>query len=260
MMIKSSGTGFPAFALGAVSPFRSLKTVIHVKGLRRYFVIPFILNVFILAAVVYFTFFTVYPYVAGIVPGGGAWYIEIVRVAVAALAIILLAALCMFLYSITGTIITAPFNDPLSARFERLRTGGHPVNEPMTIRAALSDMARVVVNTAKLLVIFGGVNLLFMLLHLIPAVGTMAYTALSFASALFFIGFGFFDFPLDRKRMGFGEKLRLLWKFRWMTMGLGMGFFLVSLVPVVGFLGMNLCTIAATELYMDDMSANRDRA
>lgn len=260
MMNNSHRTGFPAFALGAVSPFSSLKTVMRLKGLRRYFVIPFVLNVFLLAAVVYVTFSTVYPYVTGIVPGGGAWYIELLRTAVTVLAFIILAALCVFLYSVTGTIITAPFNDPLSARFERVRAGGDPVNVPLTVTAAFSDMARVVANTAKLLFIFGGVNLLLMLLHLLPAVGTMLYTALSFASALFFVGFGFFDFPLERRRMSFGGKLRLLWKFRWITMGLGMGFFLISLIPVIGFLGMNLCTIAATELYMDNMSPNRGRA
>ena len=51
--------------------------------------------------------------------------------------------------------------------------------------------------------------------------------------------------------MGFRDKLIILWKLKFLTMGLGFGFFIISVIPILGFLGLNLGAIAGTVLYIE---------
>ncbi len=247
---KVNGPGLALFAGGFLAPFRAISLVRGRKGLKRYFIIPFVINIVLLSALVWFSWTNVYPALASFIPQGDAWYLAILRLIAAPF---LFAAVTIFLvlfYSIAGSIITAPFNDPLSARVEEL-FGGEKHDESLTLRLILGDVTRMASNTARLLIILAAFNVLILLLNLVPVAGGLLYSMLSFASALFFLGFGFFDFPLERRRFVFKSKLGLLWRYRYMTMGVGLAFWVLSLVPLLGFMALNLGTIGATTLFME---------
>ncbi len=250
MKKKTDGPGMALFAGGFLAPFRALGLVRERKGLKRYFIIPFFINIVLLSALVWFSWTQVYPALASLIPQGEAWYFAVLRWMATPF---LLAAFTIFLvlfYSIAGSIVTAPFNDPLSAKVEEL-CAGVKRDESLSLRLVLGDVARIAANTAKLLVILAAFNVLILFLNLVPVAGGLLYSILSFASALFFFGFGFFDFPLERRRFVFRSKLGVLWRFRYMTMGLGLAFWLLSLVPLLGFMALNLGTIGATVLFLD---------
>ncbi|HDP79992.1 MAG TPA: hypothetical protein ENN21_04020, partial [Spirochaetes bacterium] len=142
------------------------------------------------------------------------------------------------------------FNDPLSEKVESL-IGGPEFAGTFTLRGFLGDMGRVLSGMIKLLFLIVLFNLLTLLLHLIPVAGSMLYSVLGFMSGLFFLGFGFFEFPLDRRRLAFRGKLGITWRYKFLIMGLGLGFWVQAFIPVVGFLALNLGAIGATRLFMD---------
>ena len=249
--VYAQGTkaGAGTFVKGFLSPFAAFKVLKKHKGLVKYFIIPFILNIIILSAIFYFSYTGVYGYVTSLL-SGNAWYITVIRFILMPGLFIILGTGIILVYSITGCIITAPFNDILSQKVERAITGDLP-DEKFRLLQLIRDITRTCMNVLKLLSIVLIINLALMFLNFIPFLGSLLYTALSFMTASFFIGFQFFDFPLERRRLPFSRKLSVLWRYKFPVIGLGAAFFTISYVPIIGFLGLNLATIGATTLFIE---------
>ncbi len=238
------------FTSGISAPFRSLSLVSKTKAFWPYFIVPFILNLALLSAAFYVGYAFLLPVIHGLLPQGGAWYYRLIHWIVSPLLTLFLILATALLYSITGSILTAPFNDFISARIEESMTGVKG-NEPFSFFRFIADIARIALNVVRLLVLIVVFHLLILFCNLIPLAGSALYGFLSFSAMCFFLGFQFFDFPLDRRRMAFGAKLSLMWRFKLLTIGLGLGFFIISLVPLVGFLGLNLGAAGATMLFVE---------
>ena len=202
---------------------RAWRLVIKGKGLKKYFIIPFFLNLILLTLIYYISYLFIYPEIASLLPHGAEWYLKIVRWFISPLIIILLALICVLIYSITGTIITALFNDLLSSRVESLLTG-LVLEEKFSISILVKDIARITQNILKLFILVAFINFIIYAINFIPIVGIFIYSILSFMSFLFFLGAQFFDFPLERRGLKFGDKLKVLWEYRYMKIGLGLGF------------------------------------
>ncbi len=238
------------FASGIAAPFRSLSLVSKTKAFWPYFIIPFILNLALLSAAFYVGYAFLLPMILGLLPQGDAWYFRLIRWIASPLLTLFLILATALLYSITGSILTAPFNDFISARMEETMTGVKE-EEPFSFSRLVADIVRITLNVVRLLVLIAVFHLLILFCNLIPLAGSALYGFLSFSAMCFFLGFQFFDFPLDRRRMAFGAKLKLMWRFKLLTIGLGLGFFLISFVPLVGFLGLNLGAAGATMLFVE---------
>jgi CysZ protein len=235
-------------AEGFTAPFKAVPLIARNKGLLVYIAVPFVINTALIIAVFWWAFMYLFPLVTLLLQGD-AWYMAVMRWIAGPFLFIMLTIACFFMYSITGNIISAPFNDPLSARVERILTGSTR-EEFFSLGVLLGDIWRMTKNIIKFLFILILSNMLFFTLNIIPGIGSAAYTFLSFAAAMFFFGFNFFDFALERHRYEFRSKMDVLWRYRYMTAGVGMGFALITLIPVLGFLGMSLCSVGATELYV----------
>lgn len=247
---NKKATFITLFIKGLTAPFDAIKIVKTRKGLKRYFLIPFILNIILLSVIFYLTYTSIYPLLQNIIPQGSAWYLNFLRLIATPFLILAAGLLCILLYSITGSIIIAPLNDPLSAKVEFL-LAAKTSDEKFSFTALFSGVVRMVKNVLKLISLLAAYNAVILLFNLIPGFGGIIYSALSLMSAFFFFGFNFFDFPLERRGLEFKEKLRLLWGYKFLNMGLGLGFFILTFIPVLGFFGMNLATIGATALFIE---------
>jgi len=197
-----------SFVRGFTAPFEALGFVRAHRKLVGFFIVPFIINIFLLSGLLYFSIAFLFPWLQGLVPQGDAWYFSVLRWLMTPVFMAAMALGSILLYSIIGGIIIAPFNDPLSEKVESL-IGGPEFTGTFTLRGFLGDMGRVLSGMVKLLFLIVLFNLLTLLLHLIPVAGSMLYSVLGFMSGLFFLGYGFFEFPLDRRRLAFRGKLAL---------------------------------------------------
>ena len=231
------------FAKGVAAPFRALVFVKENSGLKRYFIIPFIINLAVLTGIVLLCVYRIFPGIMDLLPQGDSIFVSILRWFVKPLIHIILLIVVVFIYSIIGSIITSPFNDPLSARVETIMTGVDNGGE-FSLARFLGDIVRVLGNLIKLLIIVGIYQII---VFFIPVVGAV----LSFLGTMFFFGFQFIEFPLERRRLSFREKLKICWKFKFTTIGIGLGFFLLTYVPILGFLALNLGTVAGTRMFVE---------
>ena len=240
-----------SFVQGFLEVFTSLKLVGANKGLTAYFIVPFILNIIVLSSIFYFSYTTLEPRLSAAITGSG-WIFEFLKFIIAPLILIVLAIITVLIYSIIGNIITSPFNDFLSLKVETIQTG-EKFDEPFSLSAAIDDIVRVTGNILRLLGLLIVVNAVLLVVNLIPVAGSFLYTVMSFMTTVFFLGFQFFDFPLERRRYTFREKLSITMRYKMMVAGVGTGFFLVSYIPLMGFLGLNMATMGATSLFVRNM-------
>ena len=235
---------------GFFNTFRSLPLALRNKGLLVYFIIPFVLNIAILSSIFYYSYTSIIPMIQSLI-SGDQWYMQFLRVLVSPVLFVLISVFTILIYSIIGGIVTAPFLDLLSSKMEKILGSGNST-ERFSMIQILSDIFRALFNSIRLLFLIVIVNFILLLLNIIPG-GSFLYAFLNFLSALFFYGFQFYDFSLERKRYSFNEKLRITWKFKWSVLGSGLAFFIISFIPVVGFLGLNLSTIGATITFTENI-------
>ncbi|HOO73611.1 MAG TPA: EI24 domain-containing protein [Spirochaetota bacterium] len=228
----------------------SVKLLRRHKKLLLYFIIPFFINTALLCGLAYGSFAVLAPWLKGMVTGD-AWYLEAVRFIITPLVTIITLAVMVLLYSLLGNIITSPFNEFLSEAVEKRLAPGTTDDAPLTPAVFFRDLKTMGINTIKLFLLMIAINAALLIVNIIPVAGGIVYAPLSFMNTVFFLGMQFFEYPLSRRRMAFKEKMKLAWSHRYGFMGVGTGFFLMSFVPLVGFLGLNLATMAATLLYVN---------
>ncbi len=235
-----------SFTAGFFNTFRSIPLAWKNKGLVVYFIIPFFLNIALLSAVFYFSYTSLVPLTQSVLTGD-IWYIRFIRALISPVLFVILSIFSVIVYSFTGAVISAPFLEILSVKTEKiLGIGGR--DEKFSVTESLSGIMRALSNSLRLIILIIVINLLTFLLNIFPG-GSFIYASLNFVSALFFYGFQFYDFPLEREKYSFKEKIRIAWSFKTAVLGCGFSFFVISFIPLIGFLGLNMCTIGAALTY-----------
>jgi len=247
-----------SFVDAFLNVFSSLSLVKRYK-LYVYFIIPFFINIAILSSIFYFSFHTLKPLIDSQITGTG-FFFNMLRFVLTPLLLIIQTIITVLIYSIIGNIVIAPFNDFISQKIE-LKVFGENFDEKLSLKFVTSNIIRAVVNLIKLLLLMIAAHLLILLLNLIPVFGNILYTVLGFLITAFFFGFQFYDYPFEHRRYAFGKKLKTALRFTPQVLGTGVGFFLLSLIPVINFLGLNMAAIAATVMfnnYMEPVMAQNE--
>lgn len=146
-----------------------------------------------------------------------------------------------------GVLLGAPWYGQLSEQLEELRTGQLHIVEVGIVR----DIGRAILFELKKLVLVVGVGSVLLLLNLVPGIGTLAATVGGFALATTLVCLDFMDAPLERRRLRFREKLRVVFRslpasasFSWVCL------VLVS-VPLLNLLTIPLCVASGTLFFCD---------
>jgi CysZ protein len=151
----------------------------------------------------------------------------------------------LILFKYIVMIVSAPFMGPLSEKVESIITGSP--GPKFNMKEVMEDLGRAVRLAVRNLFFELLWTLLFLLLQVIPLVGQILSTVGIFLIQAFYAGFGNFDPVLERQRFKVRDRVRFVRDHRWLTMGNGTIFVLLSLVPIIGWsLGPALGTVAAT--------------
>ena len=194
---------------GAVAyVFETIGVSFGTKGLRRFLIIPFILNIFALIVIIYFSFWIFYPWIISLIPGAEAWYLVVLRILLKVLTVLASFAVLFISYSVTGVIFCAPFIDPFTEKIERMVSKKIPENK-ITFSRMVGDVLRAMKTSFLILILIVVIHLFLLFLNFIPLIGPFVYSFLSFTTIMFFLGFQMFDSALARKEKSFRKKMRV---------------------------------------------------
>lgn len=246
---------FSSLVSGAKLPFRGLGFLSTHRGLKRYAILPLLLNMFLyfLATCVFLYF--LWHWEIGIVewrfwgPVGGwlaaavnwlGWLVKVV-IAMAALAA------AFFTFTGVGMVLASPFNDILSEKVEVVYFGSdNKLDMPFrfTIQAGLLSVYDSLFNLVKQLFC----TLLALPLLFVPVIGFVPM----FLVNAYFAGFGFLDSAMARNFLRPPHKSLISRKRFWEIIGFGVAMQVAFTIPFVGLFLLPVGVVSGTLMYCDE--------
>ena len=240
------------FSRGFLYPFRAAKFIKNHPPLLKYIIIPFIINVILLSAAVYFGLSFFDSIVVHYIPQGEAWYWLILTYFFWIVAVLITMVLVFFCFTVSGSLVASPFNDILSEKTEELLTG--ILNEePFIIKVFLKDAFHTVMDESKKIIIFIVLMIMLLFLNLLPG-GTLLYSFLSILLTVFFLAIEYTGYVFYRKHLTFKDQRRFLFLQKFLMLGFGVGVLAVLTIPFFQFFCIPLGVVGATRLYHDYQS------
>lgn len=216
-------------------------------GIRRYVIIPLLLNILLFGALIYSGYASFSPFVDWLLSFLPGW-LDFLRWLLWILFTFFAAFLAFFTFTPIANIIAAPFNAIMSEKIEEMLTG-QDVNSGVSLMTIIKDS--ILSQLGKLVYIAIWSAGLF-LINLIPL--------LNFASPFLWIIFGswllaleYMDYPMGNHDLTFQQQKDALKQRRGLALGFGGGVMVLTTIPLVNFLVMPIATAGATAMWVEQL-------
>lgn len=256
------------FVTGATYPFRALSLLSSRPQLRKYVVMPLIVN-FILGILLYIGilfpgFHAIESLTLFIDSQIDSWvanlpnwlsYLDVFAIIIGWILRVIftlaLFAIVGFILLQFGVILGSPWYGQLSEKLEEIKTGQPAVVPPASVTGVLQDIWRAILFELKKLVIQLGFGIPLLLLNFFPGFGTIIFTIGGITLTAFMACLDFIDSPLERRRLKFREKLKMIR----LALPASASFALVCLglitIPFINLLAIPICVASGTLFFCD---------
>ncbi len=174
---------------------------------------------------------------------------------VAVLLWILIVLIGYITYQQVVLILLSPLLGYISERVECLVCNTPPPD--FNFQNLFKDIARSLIINVKNLGLMLAFTFSAWTLSIIPAIGIIVSTSLILLIQSYYGGFGLVDFTLERKRFSVKESFKFMRGNRGMATGVGMGFILLLMVPLAGWMAApGYGTVAATLAALDKINVD----
>ncbi|GAC1459788.1 MAG: EI24 domain-containing protein [Chamaesiphon sp.] len=245
---------FRGFFAGATYPFRAIGFFWDYPQLRKYVVIPILVN-FVVGLSLYLGLLVaglkgIDTAVANLVlpswASGGGVTIPLLEWLLRIILGLLLLIFTGFLQVQFGVVLGAPWYGMLSEEIEQIRTGQLPTKEPVSVHTIVRDIVRSLLYELKKLLLIIIVGLVLFVLTFLPPFGTVLASAGGIALSATILCLDFFDAPLERRRLRFGSKLGVVGSRLPASATFGVVCLVLVSIPLVNLLSIPLCVTAGT--------------
>jgi CysZ protein len=223
-----------------VRGFRALST----PGLKRYIVLPILLNILLFAGLFYFSYHYLYPYANHYLDKLPSW-LSFLSGVFFILFIICFFLLFLYLFTVVFNIIAAPFNSLLAEKAQtilyKLPIPSQPFYE-MAIRSMKRQGQFLFYYLSRLLI----VALLFFVPFIQPV-----YPFIWFLFTAWIISIQYQDFAMDNNLVRFKEMQEQVKDNKMRSLGFGTLINLTSFIPLLNLLIMPAAVIGSIMIYCD---------
>jgi len=225
-------------------------SLVRQPGIRRYVVLPLLINLLIFGGLIWFGYSQFSPavqWMMSYVPG----FLDFLRWLIWLFFGALAAITVFFTFTPVANIVAAPFNALMAEKLEMYLTGSAVSSNVSFARMAVDAIRS---QLGKLLYIaLWGLGLL--LVTLIPVVNFIA-PVLWFVFGSWLLSLEYFDYPMGNHDVGFAEEKQRLAARRGISLGFGGAMMVMTSIPVVNFIAMPLGVAAATLLWVEQLQDN----
>ena len=223
--------------------------LINVSGVRRYFLIPLLINIFIFSAALWVAIsqFEIFiNWALSELPGWLSW-LEWVMWPLFTLTFF---AIVFFGFSIIANIIAAPFNGPLAAALERHLTGDQSISTGKSFTEECKDaISNEMIKLKHSLYLMMPLIFLSLMSLAFPLISP-AVSLLWLVYAIWVLTLEYADFPMANHGMAFRHIREKLAEKRFLSLGFGSMVMLATLIPFINFLVMPVAVAGATLMYV----------
>jgi len=236
-----------AILSGFLLPFGGLG-LLTAPGLRRYVVVPLLLNMVIFAGLAYFAGSYFDTFMDRWLPSQD--WLAFLRWLMWALFATAYALAAFFGFTLLANLIGAPFNAMLAARVEEKLTGRLPVQAHQSLLRAIGPAL-----SAELGKIFYFLSraLPLLVLFLIPGLNVLVSLAW-LAFGYWFLAIEYSDYPMSNHGLRPRDQRARLRHIRAKSLAFGVGVSFLMMMPVLQLAAMPAAVAAATRLWIEDLA------
>lgn len=241
---------------GAAGLLRGLK-LINTSGLRRFVIIPVIINVLIFTLSIWVLVQQFTPLVEmllGYLPAWLEWMEWLFWLFFALVAILLV----FYTFAMLANLIAAPFNGLLAEAVEKHLTG-QPLPGGGSLLDAIKETPMALIDELR--------KIAYFLLRAIPLLILFVIPVINLAAPLLWLMFSawmmaveYCDYPMGNHNLRFSEQRKRL-RQRWMlSFGFGGATLIGTMIPVVNFLVMPAAVAGATAIWVDHLKVSGEKS
>lgn len=222
---------------------------INKPGLRRYFVIPLMLNILVFGLLTYFGFSFFQDALGRLLPEGDAIWVDIANVlAIVIFTPVLLIAVYL-VASILANFIASPFNDLLSEQVEKI--AGAASQPDKSFMQVLAGMGPVLAGEIRKYIYFGLFYIPIGIITFIPPINVLVAPVAWVVFGAWMLALEYLAFPMQNHQLPFSQVRAFARKNRMRTMGFGLIVLLATLIPLVNFIVIPAAVAGATLLWVN---------
>lgn len=232
-----------------ISFFFSGFKLIFSRGIKRFVLIPLVINISIFAFGFWFGMEWFDQFLERILPAWLSWA-EFILWPIFALSYFLVV---FYLFALLANIIAAPFNGLLAEKVEQQLRGESNQQNQSTIKQLLKELPRTVGSEINKLFYFLLRSLPLLILFLIPGVNVIA-PVIWFLFSAWMLSLEYLDYPFGNHGILFKQTRVLAKQQRTRCLSFGALVSTFTMIPVLNFIVMPVAVAGATALYVNSMS------
>lgn len=238
--------------LAALTYFLKGLGIIFSPGIKRFVVIPLLINVTIFTAAIWLGFTYVGDLIESLIPTLPEW-LSFLDWLVSGLLYILFGAICLlvifFTFSILANIVAAPFNDVLCVAVAR-KLAGDNIFADADKTPFLQTIIPSVTNEIRKLVYFVLWSIPFVILLIIPGINIVG-AVLWFMFSAWMLNYEYMEYPMSQQNLKFDEQKTELKSRKILSLSYGSIVSAATMIPIVNFLVMPVAVAGATAIWVD---------
>jgi CysZ protein len=222
-------------------------------GLRRFVLIPLLINIVVFAAAVFYgvsQFEAFVSWMSTTVPSWLVWLEWILW----PLFVLTLLILVFYSFTLVANLIAAPFNGLLAEKVE-LHLTGRPLDAGGGWKKTMIALVPTLLDEVRKLLFALLWAIPFLVLFLIPGINAVA-PVLWFLYTAWILALEYCDYPMGNHGLNFREIRARLRERRVLGLGFGAATAGLTMVPILNFIVMPSAVAGATAMWVDEL---RDR-
>ncbi len=225
--------------------------------MRRFVVIPLIVNAMLFASLVYLLFLGTEE-LGAMLEGWLPDILDWLKYLLWPIFLISAALIVVFGFTLAGNLISAPFNGFLAEAVERRLTGqalrsspGWPALAAEIKRSLLSECRKLLYTAVRAIPI--------LILLWVPLINVPA-SVLWLVLGAWLMSLQYADYPMANHGLGFPEQRALLARHRLLSLSFGASIMLALMVPVLNFVVIPASVAGATVMWVERLRGDTDHA
>ena len=233
--------------------FRGL-SLIHTKGLKRFVLVPLLINLLLFSFAFYILLAQVNAMVSAVQQYLPSWlhWLEYLLIPLGVMTLVIGLA---YSFTMVANFIAAPFNGLLSEKVEAHLTG--KTLPDVGISSFIKDMPRMLGREwQKLLYALPRAIILFILFLFLPVVGPILW----FLFTSWLLAIQYVDYPYDNHKIDFRSMRQQLRNQPGNSFAFGITVNIACMIPLFNLFVMPIAVCGATALWVDKLAAQNDPA
>lgn len=244
---------FANFTAGASYALKGF-SLIRRPGLRRYAVLPVLINLVLFSALSWYGMSQFKALVDRFLPEDSGWWAGALTIVAAILVGLTLLVIVFFSFTLVLNLVGSPFNGLLAEKVERVLSHQAVATPGGAGRFFASIFLSIKAELRKYLyfAILGlGVLIVTLLLNIVPGLGVLLAPLLSFLFGSWVMALEYLAYPMDNHDILFPEVRKWARGNRMLSLGFGVMVLLLTITPLVNLVVMPAAVAGATLMWSE---------